>query len=195
MTDPHKVLGVGRSADLADIRSAYKNLAKKLHPDKIGSNHRALEQMKLVNDAYASLCTDLQRRRTKEEGKDGSVSTDEIWISYSKQVEDYYAQVQMYMEEQQENIKMELERLSTIKKELDRREEAIKIRERELGRTPQPPSGQNVDMLLRRESYMAGLEDRLDELLLHVSRSNSLLVDLSQGSKSLRNREKGARRK
>ena len=53
--DPYEVLGVKQDATPQDIKKAYKNLAMKLHPDKIGNNLKALDQMKLVNEAYAIL--------------------------------------------------------------------------------------------------------------------------------------------
>ena len=33
MRDPYEVLGLDRKASAADIKSAYRRLAKKLHPD------------------------------------------------------------------------------------------------------------------------------------------------------------------
>ena len=38
MRDPYEVLGVGRSADAATIKSAFRKLAKKLHPDANKNN-------------------------------------------------------------------------------------------------------------------------------------------------------------
>ncbi len=49
--DPYKLLGVSRDADEADIRSAYRKLAKKYHPD-VNSGAAAEEKFKEITAAY-----------------------------------------------------------------------------------------------------------------------------------------------
>ncbi|MGJ0531839.1 J domain-containing protein [Methylocystis sp.] len=45
-TDPYAILGVPRSATMAEIRSAYRRRAKKLHPDnKRTGSHEAFIQL------------------------------------------------------------------------------------------------------------------------------------------------------
>jgi len=55
MTDPYKVLGVEPTASDDDIRNAYRDLARKYHPDKYADNplsELAEEKMKEINEAY-----------------------------------------------------------------------------------------------------------------------------------------------
>jgi molecular chaperone DnaJ len=59
--DYYEVLGVGKDADPAAIKKAYRNLAMQYHPDRNPGNGEAAEKMKEVNQAYAVLC-DPQKR-------------------------------------------------------------------------------------------------------------------------------------
>ncbi len=60
--DYYEVLGVGRDADPAAIKKAYRNLAMQHHPDRNPGNGEAAEKMKEVNKAYAVLCDPEKRR-------------------------------------------------------------------------------------------------------------------------------------
>ncbi len=55
MKDPYKILGVMPSASEEEIKSAYRKLAKKYHPDMDPGNANTLERFREVNDAYDAL--------------------------------------------------------------------------------------------------------------------------------------------
>ncbi len=58
MNDPYSVLGVSKSATDEQIKSAYRELARKYHPDNYVDNplsDLASEKMKEINDAYDAI--------------------------------------------------------------------------------------------------------------------------------------------
>jgi DnaJ-class molecular chaperone len=67
--DPYTVLGVPRSAPEADIRRAYRKLAKELHPDLNPSNRASAEErFKKVSGAYGVI-GDPEKRRQYDRGE------------------------------------------------------------------------------------------------------------------------------
>jgi DnaJ-class molecular chaperone len=59
--DFYEVLGVGKDASADDIRSAYRRLALKYHPDKNPGNKQAEEKFKELAQAYEVLSDPAQR--------------------------------------------------------------------------------------------------------------------------------------
>ncbi len=58
MNDPYSVLGVSPSASDEEIKKAYRELARKYHPDNYQNNplaDLAQEKMKAVNEAYDTI--------------------------------------------------------------------------------------------------------------------------------------------
>lgn len=51
----YKILGVEPSASMKEIKQAYHELAKKLHPDLNENDKKSEEKLKKVNEAYAVL--------------------------------------------------------------------------------------------------------------------------------------------
>lgn len=59
--DYYKILGVDRKASTDEIRSAYRKLAMKYHPDKNPGDKKAEEKFKEINEAYQVLSDEKKR--------------------------------------------------------------------------------------------------------------------------------------
>jgi molecular chaperone DnaJ len=68
----YQALGLERKARLADVKRAYKRLARRHHPDLNPGDRRAEERFKQISEAYAVL-SDPQRRRAYDREIDGIV--------------------------------------------------------------------------------------------------------------------------
>lgn len=68
MRDPYSILGVPRTASEADIKSAYRKLAKELHPDRNKDNPKAAEKFSEVTSAY-DLLSDKTKRAQYDRGE------------------------------------------------------------------------------------------------------------------------------
>jgi len=66
--DPYTTLGVTRSASEADIKSAYRKLAKELHPDRNTDNPQASQRFSEVTRAY-DLLSDKDKRARFDRGE------------------------------------------------------------------------------------------------------------------------------
>ena len=81
MNDPYKVLGVSRDATDEEIKKAYRNLARKYHPDNYVNNPLAdlvEEKMKEINEAYDMI----QKQRAS--GSAGSSGSSSEGISFTQ---------------------------------------------------------------------------------------------------------------
>jgi DnaJ-class molecular chaperone len=68
MADPYSTLGVARGASEAEIKSAYRKLAKELHPDRNQDNPQAAEKFSAVTSAY-DLLSDKDKRARFDRGE------------------------------------------------------------------------------------------------------------------------------
>src|SRR5476649_1655341 len=66
--DPYDILGVKKDASEADIKAAYRKLAKKHHPDLNPTNKNADEKFKEVNAAN-DLLSDKEKRAAFDRGE------------------------------------------------------------------------------------------------------------------------------
>jgi hypothetical protein len=88
--DPFKVLGVAESSNDTEIKDAYRQLARQLHPDLTGGDLAKEERLKKVNTAYAILgdterrerlvARRVERRRRADPAK---ASADELHVKVS----------------------------------------------------------------------------------------------------------------
>lgn len=69
--DYYEILGISNTADISQIKKAYRKLALKYHPDRNQGNKEAEEQFKLINEAYEVLSDEQKRQIYDRYGKDG----------------------------------------------------------------------------------------------------------------------------
>ncbi|MBQ9768815.1 MAG: J domain-containing protein, partial [Clostridia bacterium] len=75
MRDPYEILGVSRDATDEEIKNAYRQLARKYHPDNYADNplsDLASEKMKEINEAYDEI---VNSRKGGSSGSSGRSSS------------------------------------------------------------------------------------------------------------------------
>src|SRR5208337_1180697 len=85
--DYYKTLGVDRKAGGAEIKSAYRKLARKFHPDVNPNNKDAEAKFKQLNEAYQVIGDAEKRKKYDELGADWEhgVSQEEMVRRYARQ--------------------------------------------------------------------------------------------------------------
>src|SRR6201981_2184478 len=68
MRDPYEVLGVDRKANSGEIKTAYRRLAKKLHPDANKNDPKAAARFAELNAAH-ELLGDEDKRKAFDRGE------------------------------------------------------------------------------------------------------------------------------
>jgi len=78
MRDPYSVLGVSKNASEEEIKNAYRELARKYHPDNYSDNplsDLAAEKMKEINDAYDQIMNGRRSGKNHNSGQYSSSAT------------------------------------------------------------------------------------------------------------------------
>ncbi len=79
MKDPYQILGVNRNSTDEEIKDAYRQLARKYHPDNYGDNplsDLAEEKMQEINEAYDAIMN--TRKGNKNSGSDYSAQNSDF---------------------------------------------------------------------------------------------------------------------
>lgn len=66
----YEILGIDKSADLQELKRAYRRKAFELHPDLNPDNPDSSRQFQLLNEAYVALSAILKDAKTSESGAD-----------------------------------------------------------------------------------------------------------------------------
>ena len=75
--DYYDVLGIQKSASPGELKSAYRKLAVKYHPDKNPDDKAAEDKFKEASEAYGILSD-----KSKKENRDIGTGFNETWGSY-----------------------------------------------------------------------------------------------------------------
>ena len=71
VNEPHKVLGVSENATQDEIKKAYRQMAKKYHPDLNPGDENAAKKMNEINEAYDMLMNPEKYRNQRAAGSYG----------------------------------------------------------------------------------------------------------------------------
>lgn len=97
MNDPYEILGVNEHSSDDDIKKAYRNLAKKYHPD-LNKEENTEEKFKEINDAYDKINTEEKRNNLNNTF---NFNTD---FNFDDLVNDYFRQHRTYKEKRNTDL-------------------------------------------------------------------------------------------
>lgn len=83
MRDPYDILGVSRSAEMADIKKSYRRLVKQTHPDLHPGDSAVEKQFKEISAAY-DLLSDKKKRTRFDRGEIDSEGRDRPEFAFHK---------------------------------------------------------------------------------------------------------------
>lgn len=136
MRDPYAVLGVKRDADASEIKSAWRNIAKKTHPDQNRSDPNAAKLFAEVGEAYETLRDPKKRSRydmLTQNGKQGATI---------QQQREAMREAAARQKAAEENARKVMEELARVEAEKARKAAAQKAAQPQ-GEQPANPQQQN----------------------------------------------------
>ena len=92
MSDPYKVLGISPSATDEEVKTAYREMAKKYHPDNYSDSplsDLAAEKMKEINEAYDAIIAE-RKQRSSGQYAQGNTSYGGYYGGYQGQTSSNY---------------------------------------------------------------------------------------------------------
>ena len=84
----YELLGVARHAQPANLRTAYRRLAQRYHPDKMPNNAKAEQVMAALNQAYAVLSDPDQRAEYDSQIQELEMSRQRSHDHFAEMLED-----------------------------------------------------------------------------------------------------------
>ena len=99
--DPYEVLGISRDASDEEIKTAYRNLAKKYHPDLHPDDKNAQEKMNEINAAYDQIKNPQNYRQQASQQSYGGGYGSGGYNGYSDPFTDFFSGWQRQYQEQQ----------------------------------------------------------------------------------------------
>ena len=83
MRDPYSVLGIEKNATDEQVKEAYRELARKYHPDRYADNplsDLAKEKMQEINEAYDQIMNSRRHRHSGDTGTNYNNSSSKFSI-------------------------------------------------------------------------------------------------------------------
>lgn len=94
MKNKYQILGLEEGCTFDKVKSAYRTLSRKYHPDINGTSDENIKRFYEINDAYNSIKKDL-KKICKLLKIDENEPLEEVEIEYKKQVEELEFRVKM----------------------------------------------------------------------------------------------------
>ena len=94
MTDPYKVLNIPSTATDEEVKKAYRELARKYHPDNYHDNplaDLAQEKMKEINEAYDTI-----QRQRQGRGSSSGYAQQQSGYGYQQRQQNYSGSGQLH---------------------------------------------------------------------------------------------------